>query len=151
MARMFRNRFWLWLPVLVIPIWLWLAVGEVLDARQLEQHAVTTTGEIVSARWIRSRSGYNVEMEVRWTHAGSEVRHPFRLGTGKAEAYVSTDSRILQPSIEVRYVPEKPTLAALAIDPPDPWWVSAILAGFGLCVVTGVVLYLMRYGFWVKR
>lgn len=137
------KKLWPWLLLVLVPLWLVGAVGELRDARLLEQEAVQVSGTIASARWSQRRAGRMLDIDVDWPHEGRLVHGSFSLPSQAGLAYADEDGRVTQPTIEVRYARSKPQVAALLIQPPDPAWVSAILAGVGFCVVSGVVGFLI--------
>ena len=139
------RKHWPWLLILVIPLWILGVVSELMDARLLAQEGVQVQGRIVNAEWITARRGRRLLVcEIAWNHEGQECQRRFNMPEAQSLDYVDPGGQVTQPLIEIRCAKFRPEIAALVIDPPDPWWVHLILAGVGFCVVSGLVVFQIR-------
>lgn len=133
-------------------LWLIAVAGEIWDARLLETDSVNVAGRIEAPHWEMSRrGGLRLVFEAAWSFEGQEHRGQFNLPEVKALPFVSRDGTILESRIEMRCARSKPQVAALAIQPPDPVWVTLIIACVGLCILVSVGWYLTKTGFWNQR
>jgi len=145
------KKHWPWLLLIFIPLWLIAVMAELQDARLLENESATVEGRIVSAKWFASRRGGRVlACNVAWSYQGREYSQEFRLPRDLGADYADADDNLTATRLDVRCARSKPEVAALVIMPPDPVWVSVILACVGLCVVSGVIWFLVHSGFWAK-
>ncbi len=135
-----------WLLLVVIPMWIGAVVMEILDARLLERERVPVIGHIESQRWITGKKGgHRLLFDAVWTHEGKEYRKEFRIPREKGNLFADADGNLFESRLEMHYAPSKPGVASLDIQPPDPVWVSVIIACVGLCVLCGVVYYLIQH------
>lgn len=77
-------------------------------------------------------------IDVEWRHAGRSYHGPFSLPSQAGLEFADQEGRVMQPRIGVRFARSNPQVAALVILPPDPAWVSMMVAGVGFCVVSGI-------------
>jgi hypothetical protein len=134
-----------WLLLLLIPLWLVAILSELQDARALENESVVTTGRMESPQWLHGRRGRkSLSLEAVWTHEGKEHRKAFNLTHDAGLKLVDEEGRPLVTQLPMRYVPARPELAALDAAPPDPVWVSIVIACVGFCALTGVIVFLIR-------
>lgn len=134
-----------WLLLILIPVWIGAAVMELLDARLLEREGVPTIGRMESPHWSATkRGGRRLRFEAVWSHNGQDFRKEFSLPFEKGSQFVDNDDKVRETRLEMHYVPSKPQVASIDLQPPDPWWVSIILACVGLGVLCGVVYYLIQ-------
>ena len=143
MRPKFKFR-WPWLLLIVVPLWLAAAVGELMDTRLLETEGVPAWGRMESAKWVAGRrGGRTLAFDAVWEHAGREYRQSFSVSSAVAEQYVTRDGQVLETKLELRYAPSKPELVSIAIQPRDPLWVSIIIACVGLAALIGVIAFLI--------
>jgi hypothetical protein len=146
------KKHWPWLLLIFIPLWMIAVIGELMDARLLQNEGVTVEGKITSAQWFAGRrGGRHLTCNVVWNYGGREYSKEFKLPSHLGVNYADKDDNLHETRLEVLCAPSKPEVAALLIMPPDPVWVSVIMACVGLCVVSGVIWYLIHSGFWAKR
>jgi len=144
------KKHWHWLLLIFIPLWLIGVMAELQDARLLENESVTVEGKIASAKWHASRGTRTLACNVAWSYQRREYSQEFRLPSTLGSKYADADGNLTATRLEVRCARTKPEVAALVIMPPDPVWVSVLLACVGLCVVGGVIWFLVHNGFWAK-
>lgn len=131
---------WSWLLLIAIPLWLVGVVGELMDTRLLETDGVHALGRMESAKWVPGRrGGRSLDFEAVWEHGGREHRKSFNVPAAVGEPFVTPDGQVLETKLALRFVPSKPELASLAIQPPDPIWVGIMLACVGFTVLCGVI------------
>ncbi len=143
-APSFWGRVLPWLLVVVIPMWLIAVVTEILDARLLERERTPVVGRMEKAEWIHGRkSGDRLMFDAVWTHEGKEYRKEFRLPYAKGMQFMDKEGRVFETQLAMHYAPSKPEVGELDIMPPDPVWVSIIIACVGFLVLCGVVGFLI--------
>lgn len=134
-----------WLLLVLVPLWIGAAVMELLDARLLEREGVPTVGRMESPQWsATNRGGRRLRFVAVWSHNGQDHRGEFSLPSEKGFQFMDNDGNVRATRLEMHYAPSKPQVASIDLQPPDPWWVSVILACVGLCVLCGVVFYLIQ-------
>jgi hypothetical protein len=138
-----RRRTWLILAIIVIPLWLLGAGGEIADAFLIRKEGRVTMGRVNPGKWIRSRGGL-YQTEVSYIVNDRELRKEFRVPRGSALQYVNENGDITNPNIEVLYAPSKPQVAELVVMPTDAPWIGILVASIGFCVISGVFAYLYR-------
>jgi hypothetical protein len=148
LRRAMKNRSLLryvpWVLLVLLPLWLAAVAGELLDARLLQNEGVATVGRLEKPEWYSRRGGArSLAFEAVWSHEGREYRRAFNLPAADGEKFVERGGQIVESKLAMRYVPSKPELASLEVQPPDPVWVSVIIASVGLCAFAGVIVFLI--------
>lgn len=139
------QKIWPWVLVVAIPLWLIAVVGELRDAQLLEREGVPTVGHMEAPHWnAGTRGGRRLRFDAVWSHAGQEYRREFSLPLENGQNFADKDGNLIESRLEMHYAPSKPEVASIDLVPPDPIWVSIILACVGFCVLCGVVVYLIR-------
>ncbi|MGV3660729.1 MAG: hypothetical protein ACO1TE_11115 [Prosthecobacter sp.] len=134
-----------WLLVLVIPLWMGAAIMETLDTRLLEREGVPVVGRMESPHWSATKNkGRRLRFDAVWTHEGREYRGEFSLPSEKGFQFMDKDGNIRETRLDMHYAPSKPSVASIDLQPPDPWWVGVIIGCVGLCLLCGVVWFLIR-------
>jgi hypothetical protein len=132
-----RRRTWLILAIILIPLWLIGATGEIADSFLIRMDGRLTIGEVNPGQWIRGKRRY-YKAEVSYQADGRDFRKEFRISPDKAFRFVDESGAVTNPKIEVLYAPSKPQVAELVIMPSDAPWISILVACIGFFVISGV-------------
>jgi hypothetical protein len=140
-----QKKVWPWLIMILVPIWLIGVVSDLRQAWQLESAGLVIPGRMESPGWVTGPKNSKVlAFEAVWGHEGSEYRRSFTVPYDVGVAFVDPAGQQIEERLEIRFVPSNPVNASVTIHPPDPFWVSIILALFGLCVISGTIFFLVR-------